>query len=284
MTVHSVFSNDHVFILEMIDRNYLGQFGFYYYRSEDKKFVRHKENLFPTQYEKLSNDFIEWKADYEQNSGDFAIKIKDSQNQQGGTEREILFSVKSLGIEAKLTFSKTKDQEFGYTTFPILNDKRYWAQSYVQMNMAAIGNIKVLNQDFIIDTSDETSNWSTNFNDLSGIFPHKTFIQQFWMQHPRKMEKSNNIEPDRVSFYSLGGLQQSEFSRAETDWAFVDKEAESFEPILFWPDNHNDPKQIWRFYTHGQDAVSYSRLYTQCLPEHVWQRHWDVLAVREWEM
>jgi hypothetical protein len=119
MVVHSVFNNDHVFILEMIDRNYLGQFGFYYYRNKDKKFVRHRENLFPTQYAKVSNDFIEWKADYQQNTEDFAIKIKDSKNANDETERAISFSIKSLGVDAKVTFIRRKDQSHGYATFPI---------------------------------------------------------------------------------------------------------------------------------------------------------------------
>lgn len=50
--IHSFVNKEHVFIIEMVDRSYLGQFGFYYYKFTDKKFLRHKVNLFPSQYQK----------------------------------------------------------------------------------------------------------------------------------------------------------------------------------------------------------------------------------------
>ena len=152
------------------------------------------------------------------------------------------------------------------------------------MNMSAKGTINCLGKNFNIDTSDDNSNWSINFNDLSGIFPHKTHLSQVWMQHPRKLrEKYNKIEPDRLAFYSLSGLQLSEHSRAEVDWTFVDDWAEAFEPTLHWPTSLHEIKDQWDFNTHLEGSYSYSKIQSSCWPEHTWQRYWDVLAVREWE-
>jgi len=78
--IHSFVNKDHVIIIELIDRNYLGQFGFYYYKFNEKKFLRHKENLFPSQYQKLSDDFTYFKGSFELDTKGFKLSIKDTEN------------------------------------------------------------------------------------------------------------------------------------------------------------------------------------------------------------
>jgi len=88
--------------------------------------------------------------------------------------------IPSLEIEAEVETVKEKDQESGFHTYPIFDDKRYWARTFTQMNMKANGYVKVASTKIVIDTSDKRANWGINYNDWSGILPHKTFLTQSW--------------------------------------------------------------------------------------------------------
>jgi len=103
--IHSFINKDHVFIIELIDRNYLGQFGFYYYKFGEKKFLRHKENLFPTQYQKLTEDFVYFKGSFELNTPSFQLTIDDTENPTFFT-RSYKFNIPSLNINGSVKVIK----------------------------------------------------------------------------------------------------------------------------------------------------------------------------------
>jgi len=278
--IHSFINKDHAIIIEMTDRQYLGQFGFYYYNFESKKLLRHKENLFPGQYNKIGDDFLYFKGEFSMETATFQLSIKDK-DIGDSFEREFTFNVPAIGLEGKISVQKEKNQEGAFHTYPLFQDKRYWARTYCQMNMEVKGHVSTSEGTIMIDSSNEVTRWDANFNDWAGIFPHKTFLIQSWWHfaHGRK-SNHRDIGYDRLSFYTNSGLQHHQSSRAETDFAFHNKTSHPMEPMLQWP-NHDDYMDPWRMEAHSEMRYSDSKVVGFFKPEHMFENAWDIGLVRE---
>lgn len=281
-TIHSVINNEHVFIIETVDRNYMGQFGFYYYRFNEKKFIRHKESLFLNQYQKLSEDFIYFKANYNIQTKTFSLIISDKELNDKFI-RKITFNIIPINIKGEVEIVKYKNQESGFNTYPLFKDKRYWAKTFTQMNMEVNGNFSVENEEVEIKSSDKVKRWDANFNDWCGVLPHKTFFtQSWWFWRPGYKSNKKNIEHNRMSFYTQHGLQHQDNSRSETDHFFYDKKMHPMEPTLQWP-NTDDYLDYWRMETHTEMRYSDSKIVGTFNPEYMFERKWDILIAREEE-
>lgn len=139
---HSWVNKEHVLILEMIDRQYLATFAFYYYRFGHKDFKYYKTFYFPGQYPKISDNFSYWKGEYQFETSAFKINIKDQEVEENYV-RTYDLKVFKLEVEGTVTVTKPKSQKGAFHTYPLWEDKRYWARTYCQMNMDVIGQFKI---------------------------------------------------------------------------------------------------------------------------------------------
>jgi len=177
--------------------------------------------------------------------------------------------------------TKIKDQEGGFHTYPIFDDKRYWAKTYTQMNMDTTGGFTSGGNQYSVNTGE----WNSAYTDWSGVFGYQThFVLSWWFLHAgyHGQKKNSKLIYDKMSFHTHHGLQASETSRAEADVVFHDKVTHRMEPILQWP-NTDDYMDVWRIETHTESRYSDSKVVAVFEPLMMDERNIDLAIWRNEE-
>lgn len=279
--IHSVMSKDHIFVLEMTDRNYLAQFNAYYYDFETKKVLSHREIFFYGQYPKWGDEFSHFKGTWElKSSSGFSIKITDSDSKNGGFNRHLETQIPAWDFKGDFVISKSKGQEGGFHTVPLYEDKRYWLKNFAQMNLAVDGQFSIGQEKVKVDS--QTKRWNANFNDWSGIFAHKSYFRSTWIQFDKMDKKDGTTPHEKMAFFGNMGLVQSTNARSEIDTIFMDNKTDQMEPTLLWP-NTDDYMDEWRIETHTEMRYSSHKIAGFFRPEAMYERGWDIGVLREEE-
>jgi hypothetical protein len=279
--IHSVISKNHMFVLEMTDRNYLAQFNAYYYNFETKKVLSHREIFFYGQYPKWGDEFTHFKGTWElKSSSGFSIKIRDSESSNDSITRHLETQIPAWDFKGDFKISKSKGQEGGFHTMPLYEDKRYWLKNYAQMNLAVDGHFSIGQEKTLVNS--ETKPWSACFNDWSGIFAHKSYFRSTWIQFDKLQRRDGTTPHQKMAFFGNMGLIKSSQSRNEVDTVFMDNTSAQMEPTLLWP-NTDDFMDEWRIETHTEMRYQTHKITGFFRPEAIYERGWDIGVLREEE-